>query len=354
MALGGSGIALKANAKPRPSLRMMEQGLLPLKPPDSKTDHLLDDYEWISQPGEPVGNRSRPPPISVQGAIVAVTFLAALLMPASAVGQAEHTKRVLIVHSFGSTAPPFTVHAMAFETELVEKIGERVDIDEVSLDMARYADSPDQEAIVESLEKRQVKWRPDLVVPIGSPAGIFVANYRERLFPNTPIVYASLDQRLLPEGALNKNAAFIGQRFDVDGWLEDMLQVAPKTKNVAVVVGATPLEQSWKQLFRKAAERYSGRVNFVYWDELSFEGMLEKAKTLPPDSYIFLVLLLRDAAGVTHNADVALRRLHDVANAPINSIFDHQLGLGIVGGRLYQTERIGKEAAATAIRILHG
>ena len=41
-------------------------------------------------------------------------------------------------------------------------------------------------------------------------------------------------------------------------------------------------------------------------------------------------------------------------NAPINSIFDHQLGPGIVGGRLYPTELVGKEAADVAIRILHG
>src|SRR5438067_2365258 len=49
-------------------------------------------------------------------------------------------KRVLIVHSFSSAAPPFTVHSRAFETALVEKMGEPVDLDEVSLDMARYAD----------------------------------------------------------------------------------------------------------------------------------------------------------------------------------------------------------------------
>src|SRR4051794_25375807 len=151
---------------------------------------------------------------------------------------------------------------MAFEAELVEKLGERVDLDEVSLDMARYADSDAQEAMVEYVEKRQLKWRPDLVVPIGSPAGLFVANYRDRLFPDTPILYASLDRRLLPDGALTKNAAYVGQTFEVDGWIEDMLQVAPATKNVAVVVGATPLEQSWKEIFRQSAVRFSGRLNF--------------------------------------------------------------------------------------------
>ena len=70
-------------------------------------------------------------------------------------------------------------------------MGERVDLDEVSLDMARYADRDMQEAIVDYLQKRQAKWQPDLVVPIGSPAAIFVANYRDRLFPETPILYAS-------------------------------------------------------------------------------------------------------------------------------------------------------------------
>ncbi len=43
-----------------------------------------------------------------------------------------------------------------------------------------------------------------------------------------------------------------------------------------------------------------------------------------------------------------------VANAPINGIFQDQLGLGIVGGRLYQAKAEGVEAARVAIRILRG
>jgi PAS domain S-box-containing protein len=267
---------------------------------------------------------------------------------------AAEPKRVLVVHSFGSAAPPFTVHSMAFENALVSKMGERVDLDEVSLDMARYSDPDMQEALVDYLQKRKAKWQPDLVVPIGSPAGIFMAKYRDRLFTETPILYTSLDRRLLPEGALAKNAAYLGQIFDMQGLIEDMLQVAPDTKNITVIVGATPLEQYWKEVFRKTIAPLTDRIHVIYFDNLSFDEMLQRATRLPPHSYIFMLLLLRDAAGVTHNADEALQQLHAVANAPINSIFDHQLGLGIVGGRLYQSERVGKEAAEIAIRILHG
>jgi PAS domain S-box-containing protein len=232
-------------------------------------------------------------------------------------------------------------------------MGNRVDLDEVSLDMARYADRDMQEAIVNYLQKREAKWQPDLVVPIGSSATIFVANYRDRLFPETPILYV-VDRRLLPPGALEKNAAYIGQEIDLPGLLEDMLQVAPATKNIAVIVGTTPLEHNWQEAFQKAAEPLAGRINFTYYSDLSFDQMKESASTLPPDSYIFFLLLVRDAAGVTLNSDDALQRLHAVAHAPINSIFDQQLGLGIVGGRLYQSGGVGKEAADVAIRILDG
>src|SRR4051794_12510798 len=142
--------------------------------------------------------------ILVAAAAGAIQFLI------TSTGTAAESKRVLLIHSFGSAAPPFTVESTAFETELVNRMSDRVDLDEVSLDMARYPDRDMQEAIVEYLQKRHAKWQPDLVVPIGGPASMFVATYRDRLFPEAPVLYASADRRLLPSGALEKNAAYVG------------------------------------------------------------------------------------------------------------------------------------------------
>src|SRR5438045_9296324 len=99
-----------------------------------------------------------------------VTIAAVIGLLVAGNSSAAQPKRVLVVNSFGSAAPPFSVHAAAFETALVEKMGEQVDLDEISLDMARYADPDMQKALAEFLEKRHVTWKPDLVVPIGSQA----------------------------------------------------------------------------------------------------------------------------------------------------------------------------------------
>jgi PAS domain S-box-containing protein len=274
---------------------------------------------------------------------------------AAAFASAAAPKRVLVVHSFGNAAPPFTTHSTAFEKELTDNFGETVDLDEVSLDVARYATLDIEEALVELMRVRQAKWQPDLVVPIGSPAGIFVALHRDRLFPaTTPIIYAGMDQRRLPAGALEQNATFVGESFDVAGWIEDILQIAPDTKNIAVVIGASPLEQFWTEALRKEFAPFENRVSFIWLNDLSLAGILQRTRTLPPHSFILDVLMMRDASGVTHNGDEVLQQIHAVANAPINGIYQHQLGLGIVGGRHYQGEAEGVEAARVAIRILKG
>ena len=265
----------------------------------------------------------------------------------------ERAKRVLMVHSFGSTAPPFTTHSTAFETTLTQEMGKRVDLDQVSLDMARYAQPDMEEPFVEFLLKRLGKWDPDLVVPVGSPAGRFVAKYRNRLFPHTPVIYTGMDLRTLPPGAFD-NATFVGESFNVAGLVEDILQLAPDTTNIAVVLGASPLERYWTVEFRRAFEPFTNRVSFTWFNDLTFDQMLERVAKLPPRSFILIGLLLRDASGVTYNQDDALQRLHAVANAPINGMYQHQLGLGIVGGHLYQAEVQGAESARIAIRILRG
>src|SRR5205085_3965016 len=75
---------------------------------------------------------------------------------------------------------------------------------------------------------------------------------------------------------------------------------------------------------------------------------------LPPHSFMLFILLMRDAAGVTHNGDEALRRIHEIANAPVTGLFKNQLGMGIVGGRLYADDFEGRESARVAVRLLRG
>lgn len=75
-----------------------------------------------------------------------------LLLTFTALGApVTNPKRVLVVHSFVNAAPPFTTHSTAFETTLTAEFGERVDLDEITVDAARYAALDMEAALVEYL-----------------------------------------------------------------------------------------------------------------------------------------------------------------------------------------------------------
>src|SRR5947199_10797944 len=75
----------------------------------------------------------------VRGPRMACSLVAVFVVLTAVCAAGSEPKRVFAVHSFGSVAPPFTTHSIAFETELVEKMEKRLDHDGVALEMAPNA-----------------------------------------------------------------------------------------------------------------------------------------------------------------------------------------------------------------------
>ena len=42
---------------------------------------------------------------------------------------------------------------------------------------------------------------PDLIMTTAGPAALFARKYRQQLFPDTPLLFAAVDERFLPDPA---------------------------------------------------------------------------------------------------------------------------------------------------------
>jgi signal transduction histidine kinase len=136
--------------------------------------------------------------------------------------------------------------------------------------------------------------------------------------------------------------------------IENILRVLPDTKNVMVVNGYSPNERFWLEEIRRELRPLESRVAFTWTSHLSFEEILKLASELPPHSAIFWHTMYVDGAGVGHEGDSALKKLHAIANAPIFSLFDVFFGGETVGGPMHSMLEEAQETAAVAIRILNG
>jgi len=123
-----------------------------------------------------------------------------------------------------------------------------------------------------------------ILMAIGAPAGSFVLRHRNDLFPNVPMVLTAVEQRRVDHSKLTENDTVVATYNDVLALFQHMVDVLPRTKTIAIVNGASANERPWKAFVQKEVVPLTGRVQFKWYDELSFEEILKDAANLPANT----------------------------------------------------------------------
>ena len=263
-------------------------------------------------------------------------------------------KRVLMLHSFGREFRPWSEYARSIKAELERQSPWPLDIQEHTLLTARFNNPGPEAPFVEYLASLYQGSLPDMVISIGAPAARFVQRYRSKLFPDTPMVMTVVEERLLNRRELTDNDVVVSVRNDFLAAFKNILQLMPDTTTVAMVIGASPLEKFWIDEVTRDLKPLGDHPAIVWYSDLSFEEILNRAAKLPPHTVLFWGLMSVDAAGIVHEGDIALRSLHAVANAPVFSYQEAFFGGSTVGGPMHSTAETTRKTVDAAIRILRG
>ncbi len=281
-------------------------------------------------------------------------FLAVVALGTPLGAIAMEAKRVLLLHSFGREFAPYDVVVATFRTELAKGSSEPIAFYDASLDAGNESASEDPQLLIDVLRRRFARSAPDLVVTIGPPAAAFYVKNRDQVFGATPLLVAAVDEKLIQTSALRGGDAVVAVHNHLPGLIGNILQVLPDTKRVAVVIGDTPLERFWLRQAREQFARFADRVSFEWLNDLSLDQMRQRVAALPLHSAVLYTLMITDAAGVPHEQEAALASLVQVSAAPIFSLYESELGHGVVGGPYHSQQRNGVLAAAAALRALKG
>ena len=238
--------------------------------------------------------------------------------------------------------------------ELARQSSWPLDIQEHSLVAARSSDAQPDIPFIEYLHALYPGKPPDLIITVGAPAANFIQRYRQQMFPTAPVLFTSVEARRVDHSKLTSNdtVVAVSQRFLF--LFESFLLIAPNTKIIAIVNGDSPNERFWREAVPEELKPLEERVEIRWYDKLPYEEALAKLAVLPANSAIFWGQMIVDAAGVSHEGDRALRRLHAAANAPIFTYDDSFFGREIVGGPMYSVSDGSSRAVSVAMRILGG
>ena len=261
-------------------------------------------------------------------------------------------RQVLVLESFDRGILVLDHFTSTFLAGLDQRAGP-VNVVQVVVGPTGFVGASDQ-AVVDYIQAKFANRPPDLIVTVAGPAASFARRHRPELFPVTPLVFASVDQRFLAGEPLADNETAVAVVNDFPRLVDDMLRLLPETRQVFMVTGAGPLGTFWRQELESSFARFRGRVTFVWTDQLSFPEIIQRSSRLPSGSAIFYLLLATDAQGGVYTDEKVLADLHAKANAPIFGALSPLFGRGIVGGTMVPIGDLGVTTADLVNRILAG
>ena len=292
------------------------------------------------------------PRVSVrfQGAVLAGWLVLGAVSSAAQVP----VKQVLVLQSFNRgnvVVDSFTGH---FRVELDKRAGAPMNVVEVVVGPTGFVGAPEREAIdyIRSIFADRPK--PDLVMAVAGPATVFARRYRQQLFPDTPLLFAAVDQRFLRDAPLGENEAAVTVINNPSLLIEEILQLLPETRQVFVVTGSGLLSKFWRRELDEEFRRFHDRLTFVWSEELSLPEILRRCASLPRHSAIFYLTFGTDAQGGAYADERVLDDIHATANAPLFGVQSWYIGSGVVGGTLMSIDTLARNTADVTIRLLNG
>jgi signal transduction histidine kinase len=277
-----------------------------------------------------------------------------LLLITSVASAQDASKKVLVLYWESKDFVGNISFDKGFQLGLFSDPSSKVELFSEYLDTTRFPGEHQSELLHDYLREKYKNQKIDVVVATPDPALDFLLKNRNDLFPNSPVVFVCV--RRPPQEVLNSGPGLTGIiRANTHRKTLDLaLKLHPNTKEVFVISGTPEHDKRFETIARAELAGYDKRVRISYLTDLPIVELLDRVKQLPQESVILYVwhrsALETEKALQTFEV---LEKVRQVASVPIYGMGSRNVGYGIVGGYVQDSERNGLETAELVRRILN-
>lgn len=270
---------------------------------------------------------------------------------------ASRMKRVVVLYSAPLDFPATELAERGIREVLLTNTAFEIQLFSEYLDLSRFRDPKQREALAELLRHRYAEGATDLIISVDVPAATFLLDHAESVFPKVPIIMCSIPEVMaarLAASPLRERASGVFEPTGATRLVESALSLRPSSKHVALISGAFENDTVRAIGLRRTIEALGNGLQLIAFEGLPIVDLIEKVKTLPSDSIIFFSTFFVDGTGRSFVPRDVLKIISEAAKVPVFGLYESYLGYGIVGGNLISLQLQGKEAAELGLRVLDG
>ncbi len=283
--------------------------------------------------------------------------LITLLAPVAFAAHDVSPKRVFVLYDQNRDFAGLALLDQTLTATLKARAEGRLEIYTEFMDASRFRDGNEQdyeETLKHFYRRKYAGKKIDLIVAVFGPSLEFLLKHGSALFPGVPIVFCGIDQREVESLSLGPGVTGVLVKREFRPTLDLALRLHPDTRQVFFVAGTSRFNKYWTERARRELQEPQAPVKINYLTDLSMPALQTELGRLPHHSIVFYLHLFTDGAGKSFNPYDALSLIARNANAPIYTVLDTYVGLGVVGGFVFSLEAHAIKAAELGLRILQG
>jgi PAS domain S-box-containing protein len=266
---------------------------------------------------------------------------------------AEPQKAVLALYGSRPDLPSNIIVDEIIRSTLERELGPRLDFYTEFLDTSRWPEGETQAAVHDFLRRRYAQRKLSAIIAVARPAINFMRIYGDELFPGVPIV-AYGDSDALHDWEPGRPITGTLAKVDLSRTVELILRLQPGTREILVISGVSDADR-WRQSdVRRQLARLEKRVKLTYMDAGSVQDFVRTVARAPDGTVILFLSMYQDSAGHKLLNDEVMSRIAKEARVPVYNQTATHVGLGIVGGVVFDPEILGRETARLTLRLLRG
>jgi len=278
----------------------------------------------------------------------------AILFPMASAQVPKDRKNVLMLYWDNKDIPGNISFDLGFLAGMRSEPRDNWEVYNEYLDSSRFPGKHQNEILYDYLRQKYEGSSIDVIVATPDPSVEFLLKHRSDLFPNSPIVFVAV-KRPPPEIlAAGPGITGIIRANTHRKTLDLALALHPDTEQVFVVSGTPELDKRFEIVARQELSAYENRVRITYLTDLPLNELIAKTASLPKHSIILYVWQRLGGDQSQLQTHEVLELIARSASAPIYGMGSRNVGYGLVGGYVQDSEQNGIEVAQLVRRILNG
>lgn len=260
-------------------------------------------------------------------------------------------KRVLILHAYHQGFH-WTDRIMEGIHETFEN-HKNIELFVNYMDTKRRSDPRYFELLRDLYATKYQRFEFDAIISSDDHALDFLLQYRDELFPGTPVVFSGLNAFSTERLRGNKNYTGVYESYDVAGTIDLIRRLHPKVKQIAAITDETRSGNIFKALLEATEKNLPSQLKINYLHNLSPSNLAGELERLPNDSIVLWAIYLRLPSGLTFSSSESVKFVSNSSQFPTYCVWD-VVGQGVVGGKITSPNFQGETAANLVLKIIAG